>query len=1544
MKKIILLLVIYSLSLCAAGVKLNYAAEPSMIDYTSYPLFMADTVAPNILIILDNSGSMNFNAYGPWPGDGGTVNDRFMGEPYRNILDVRVSQNYDDAEERKNDGYSYYENSDLDLGRDIDNGYHNQIIGVRFQNIKIPQGADITNAYIEFETYADYGGNQTDISLSINGETSDSAARFETTDHNISGRTTTTASVDWEVSSWDTVGETHQSPDLKAIVQEIVNRGGWSEGNSMAFIITNPGANPASGRRATSHDANPAAAPLLHIEFRGVGSTKYYGYFNPDYFYYWNTNKFDHKYKKVEYVGDPAAGGYWKVEDLSGISHNLSDAEIATGNPATGLWDGNWLNWLCMRRIDVLRKVLMGGKATSRTGGGNQVNYGEDPAQSNRTFIKRFDSSIDSAVSPYDGDFYYGMKDGNIYVDDDSSPFSSEIDNFMIRIQKNILYEPQDFQNYDSGDNLAGILQKYGDKARWGNEFFNNGTGNNQSGGRIAATIGTNMVSLITDLQNTGCDTWTPLAEAYYVAMQYFKQEDVRAGLDYPNNAVPNANLGDDPYWNGTEYVYCAKSFVILLTDGASTKDSKIPGFLKDFDGDGDKTACNESDGSNCDYGSGGTDYLDDVALYARTTDLRDDLEDDQGLILYTVFALADDENARKLLKDAARNGGFEDQNGDGIPNGDYSDAPENRREWDKDGNGIPDTYFEASDGYKLERELGKAITDILAKAASGTAVSVISTSGRGEGNLVQAYFKPVVITDTEEIKWVGYLQSLWLDDRGNIREDTAQDLGLNITEDRIIKYVDVNGETKVQRYPVTAGEPYPDLNATTPIDTVGMEEMSPLWEAGNLLAQRDPDDRKIFTYIDKDKDGEVDETTFDPFDNQGELVRFQTDVTQIKPYLGVKDNVRWAYIGDTPDNRAANLISYIRGKDSGFSGDITDVRIRSRDINGNVWKLGDIIYSTPAVVAAPAENYDLLYGDESYYNYYRAMKDRETVIYVGANDGMLHTFTSWKYDRSSHAFSKPSSADITEQIGDELWAYIPQCLLPHLKWYPSEDYTHVYYVDMKPKVFDAKILPDDAHYTDGDNEANWGTFLLIGLNYGGRHIWAEGDYDDGAGEPVSETRHFYPSYACMDITDPRNPGLLWERTYSVPASPAENASNETDLGLTTSYPSIVKVGEKWFAVFGSGPTDFDGNSDRCGHIFVVDLATGEPYRNGTNDWLFETSDPRAFMASPTSLDKNMNFNVDAIYIGETFDHDNGAGLDWKGALYKAAIPWRCTSANSTDIVYGDILNGTYSDVPNDNSHPWKLSKLFESPGPITAPPAISVDNFDNAWIYFGTGRYFSQDDKTNTDQQYLFGVKDPFFNKEHDTVDCTFNDGYYLDNSSYLTLGVSDLFASDPYSVVAGGTVYENTSVYGSFADLKSAVRLEDGWYKSLSQGPKERNLTKPAIVGGIVLSTTFVPNADICKFGGNSYLYGLYYQTGTAYSRKVFETNSTGEIDGQQKILDVIDMGEGMASTSSIHVGRQEGGKVSVFSQKSTGFVEGINITPALNPRSGLKSWIEK
>ncbi len=88
-----------------------------------------------------------------------------------------------------------------------------------------------------------------------------------------------------------------------------------------------------------------------------------------------------------------------------------------------------------------------------------------------------------------------------------------------------------------------------------------------------------------------------------------------------------------------------------------------------------------------------------------------------------------------------------------------------------------------------LEKQLLAAINAILNKAASGTAVSVLATTGEGEGTLVQAIFRPGITADVAEVNWVGYLQSLWVDPKGNIREDTNKNKSLELDVDKIVSY-----------------------------------------------------------------------------------------------------------------------------------------------------------------------------------------------------------------------------------------------------------------------------------------------------------------------------------------------------------------------------------------------------------------------------------------------------------------------------------------------------------------------------------------------------------------------------------------------------------------------------------------------------------------------------------------------------------------------------------------------------------------------------------
>jgi hypothetical protein len=173
------------------------------------------------------------------------------------VVEVRVATGSDDAEEGAS-GKVSLTSSDLEL---IEDGGA-QTVGIRFQGIDVPQGAQITSAYLQFQVDETAAGATT---LQIRGEAADDTAAFSSGAFDITSRVVTAASVDWSPPAWDVVGEAgaaQQSPDLAAVVQEIVDRGGWSAASSMAFVISG------SGKRvAESFDGSSGGAPLLHIEY-----------------------------------------------------------------------------------------------------------------------------------------------------------------------------------------------------------------------------------------------------------------------------------------------------------------------------------------------------------------------------------------------------------------------------------------------------------------------------------------------------------------------------------------------------------------------------------------------------------------------------------------------------------------------------------------------------------------------------------------------------------------------------------------------------------------------------------------------------------------------------------------------------------------------------------------------------------------------------------------------------------------------------------------------------------------------------------------------------------------------------------------------------------------------------------------------------------------------------------------------------------------------------------------------------------------------------
>jgi Tfp pilus tip-associated adhesin PilY1 len=1247
----------------------------------------------------------------------------------------------------------------------------------------------------------------------------------------------------------------------------------------------------------------------------------YYGYFDP-YAYY--------RYVKCHDTAGTISGFFeenpngWT--DSAGNTHGYFDGdedgddELVVSVPNSGVsnyeWCGNFLNYVSMRRMDILKRVLIGGRRAPDNFGDvfDAVPPGYD---------------VGTSMNPFDylvvGDHEYWNALGTVQCTDTQAPLpggptitepnkpvqarfhtpyggpGSTPVSLVVDTEENTHFPDKhrpfvlEFQNYSDVNNRhkmmalklppgesqpQGIIQKVGTSLRFGLMQFNT----DAQGGVVLVPVGNTdhycspisdtcgsvctgyglgsndlgdgyqMDGIIEAINNLTSDGNTPLGESLATAVAYFQQNTTKP---YHAGDYDVSKLSDPYFFNmdlddsctvaadeGT-YVTCTNGAVIILTDGYPQGDDSIPAWVPNY----------------TDGGNDGTRRLDDTARYAHITDLRPSNATHDGvtyefstventLDIYPIFTYG---AGGDLLQSTARNGGFIDRNGDNKPNTTAVEAlvlPQ-MKEWDFDDDGLPDNYFEASSGEAIESSLLAAIRDILERAASGTAAAVVANSEAGMGSLYQAIFYTTNTDDADNlVSWIGEVKGLWLDDYGNIREDTNTNDVMDMASDKIIGFYfdQTNSRVRVKTYTDTDEDGVRDAGSESIIE---VDDILTVWSAGKLLAQRDisTNPRDIKTWIDGNNNGVVD---------SGELINFvAANASDLRPYLD-----------QTTDGDAETLINYVLGEEQ------TGFRTRTINVDGTarVWRLGDIVYSTPTVVARPKENYDFIYSDQSYAAFESAYANRREVVYVGANDGMLHAFNGGFYDVSNHSYSDTTG----HSLGEELWAYIPYNLLPHLQALASTEYPHLSYVDLKPKVTDAKIFSPDSTHPGG-----WGTVLVCGMRFGGGTVSLTDDFGSGA-----ETRTFRSAYFALDITDPLNPALLWEFT-------------DANLGFTTSYPAVIYVdASTWAIAFGSGPTDYDGTSTQYARTFVINLATGQQLTSSpitTGD----TTNNNSFMGDPISVDTNIretqcssgvcSYSSDIAYIGNS-----------EGKLY------RITGTTSASAGAASVLVNTSATTP------------------ITSAPAVSMDNDGRFWVYFGTGRFFAAADKVNTDVQALVGVKEPI--DLDDTQELT-----YAEATQSLNVSL--------YRVFEGGYVdtdwntgngYE-TTFNAVVEDIKqyaaeTAPRNYDGWVLGLQGG--ERCVTKPTVFGGLVTFSTYQPILDICSSEGNSYLYPLYYKTGTAYYKDVIGFgNATLTVGGEDKreIKRFEALGPGVAASPKLHVGKTKGAKVVI--QTSTGEIVEID-----------------
>ncbi len=888
----------------------------------------------------------------------------------------------------------------------------------------------------------------------------------------------------------------------------------------------------------------------------------------------------------------------------------------------------------------------------------------------------------------------------------------------------------------------------------------------------------------------------------------------------------------------------------------------------------------------------------------------------------------------------AAKYGGFTDTDGNNKPSIDTD--PTNTKEWDSTNNrtgaagadGIPDNYFLASNPSLLRTQLQRVFDTLVARTASGTNAAVVSNSSSGVGAIYQALYQPLVRAGSSSVSWVGTLQAIFIDGNGFFREDSNRNGMLDgYDKDYIItlSYDSSRKKTMLQRHTYNSTSktkvPFGELLEVT--------ELQPMWSAVESLAcfpnasakvqralttkahEKDCSSggRHIFTWLETTASG-----TRDGLVDSSEVVDFLSST------FSSGDLYRWL---DVPDATAAtSLVDYIRGYDNSAVTGFRNRRLNkdlNRDsvIDGNdIWRLGDIIHSTPAVVASPSGAYDTTHSDKTYAAFFKRYQSRRQMVYVGGNDGMLHAFNGGFWDPLNSEFSTsgktPDDTTAVEHpLGAEVWAYVPQNLLPHLKWLAEPNYPHVYYVDGAPLVFDANIFA-----TDTDHPHGWGTVMVVGMNFGGGDYALDLDGDGIYGEATDDytTRS---AYIIMDITNPEKPPKVLAEIQS------------SDLGFTTSMPTVVKkrvptvntdntedwespASNEWFLVFGSGPHGSEalskGKSDQTSNVKMLNLKT-----LGTTGSIavttISTGDALSSVGDLHTADWNRDLVDDVVYFG-TAGWDSGSSAH-TGNLKRLKL-------NTTNLTSSTV------------------NTMAAMQRPIVAAPLTALGADSKRWVMAGTGRLHVANDNAISQQQYFFSVYEP---KASDNTYA--HTGLVSTNRSNLedTTNVR-IFGDGSIKTTTGGVYAISGTTIDTMTQMKNEIAANyNGWYVKLEKdgsnpsGRVTHQATLDPANRGFMAFTEYVPPGGVCEIDGESFLWELAYEAGISGDFAPLGHDTITPKNGEEiASAPKLSIGAGQASKVVFHQGIE--GNLVAITNLSTGSIEGTEVKVG-NPGYGRQSW---
>ncbi|MGS2717978.1 pilus assembly protein [Eionea flava] len=636
---------------------------------------------------------------------------------------------------------------------------------------------------------------------------------------------------------------------------------------------------------------------------------------------------------------------------------------------------------------------------------------------------------------------------------------------------------------------------------------------------------------------------------------------------------------------------------------------------------------------------------------------------------------------------------------------------------------------------------------------------------------------------------------------------------------------------------------------------------------------------------------------------------------------------------------------------------------------------LGSMVHSQPEFVGAPNNTYPDDIETESYSTFANneVHKARESMIYIGSNGGMLHGF----YATGANA-------------GDEVFAYVPSILSDAslggrgLNDLALETYDGNAYVDGSPNVSD--VFVDREYSGDSDfSDPQWRSYLVGGLRSGGRGLYV------------------------LDVTNPDSDS----NQISAPKlSDAENVADRIvvsefvheKLGYVYSRPIIGKMNNgRWAAILGNGYNSSDSGAGTAS-LFIVYLdAPTEKFTDpDTNITTFQTTDSDGdgilndgygdytiITASASTwiacandgetcrLPENaqVRYGSDGVYTTpQSFLEgdvacdvatmgDPGAGAATPVCEYSDSNGLSQPEAtdldgNGTlDRIYAGDLHGNMwiFDVSNtsdgaESAAAWGLhsadntpfftacatdleggSCAYESRQSITTRPVVrnnpiqsQVSTEPNKLVFFGTGQYLTFEDKSSTVDQSFYAVWDA--------------------GSSTSSLSKANLTAQEIENFADGAFRRINSSpVNYSTADE------EYGWYyeslpgtgdTSVIDPSAERVVVDPIFFSDLLIFATFIPNEGLCNASaGISYLMVISPLTGGEPPIDVFGIDGAPDAAGVRVGGAITGIGVSKGSNGpSVNVDTADGEAPETYDISSS---DGVVDPNDLFPASGRKSW---